>query len=291
MFKLGFVGWVAILALISGCASMSKPGFPDQSVDDAQLIAELEKLFATGKEITDYYDTTKTPVAQQTAKRNEIVNGRMILMDLHYNRFLQRISINKQTLDTVTDIIELGVNLAIPLVSGAGTKDILGVVSAGITGTKLTIDKNFFYERTVPVLITAMNAQRKVALFPILEGITKPLAQYSLEQALSDLNAYYFAGTFVGALQAIQADSGAKEIKAQDDIKKLRSSTFSEDQSATRLKAWLFDADQKPRENNVKNIRAWMDKNGFKELAIQKLLDNPDLKEWREKAVKDLAVP
>lgn len=257
MCKLGFVVWVAILALISGCSGMSKPGFPDQSVDDTQLIAELERLFATGNEITDYYDANKTPVAQRTTKRNEIVGGRMTLMDLHYNRFLQRISLNKQTLDTVTDIIELGVNLAIPLVGGAGTKDILGVVSAGITGTKLTIDKNFFFEKTVPVLVSEMNAQRKQARVPIMEGLGRPAGEYPLEQALVDLNNYYFAGTFIGALQSIQAQAGETEKAADKELKSIVEARYaSTDRDLRdRINNWLSSDPA-----NVKALNSWLQK-------------------------------
>jgi hypothetical protein len=236
---------------------MSKPGFPDQSTDDDQLIAELEKMYATGKEIQDYYDTTKTPVAERAAKRNQITGGRMTLMDLHYNRFLQRISFNRQTLDTVADLLELGVNLAIPLVGGAGTKDVLGVVSAGVTGTKLTIDKNFFYEKTVPVLVSEMNAQRKEARIPIVAGLGRSVAEYPLEQALIDLNSYYFAGTFIGALQSIQARAGEIEKTADVRLKKIIEARYAatERDLRDRISNWLS---RDPA--NVKALEGWLQK-------------------------------
>ena len=76
-------------------------------------------------------------------------------------------------------------------------------------------------DETVPVLITAMNAARKEALLPILKGNGKTLAEYPFTEALSNLHLYYQAGTFIGALQEIQKDAGAKEITADLDIEQL----------------------------------------------------------------------
>jgi hypothetical protein len=104
-----------------GCGTLPKPGFPDQSLDDLKLIEHLEEIFAKGTEISDYYDTTKTPLSERQTKRDMIISGHMALIDLHYNRFVQRITINKQSIDTAADIMELGVGLAIPLSGGEAT--------------------------------------------------------------------------------------------------------------------------------------------------------------------------
>ena len=44
--------------------------------------------------------------------------------------------------------------------------------------------------------------------------------QYSVSQGLNDLIAYYYAGTFVGAIEGIQADAGAQKKKAEEDVQK-----------------------------------------------------------------------
>ena len=92
---------------------------------------------------------------------------------------------------------------------------------------KLAIDKNFFFEKTVPVLITTMNAQRKVALAPLALGMTSDTEVYPLAQALSDLDSYYLAGTFIGALQAIQAEAGAKDKEAEAHLTFVRGQGFA----------------------------------------------------------------
>jgi hypothetical protein len=202
---------------------MRKPGFPRQSYDEKKLIKQLEKEYPPSL-VDKYYAATNEP--DRRAIRDKIINGRLSLMNLHYNQFVSHFSVTKQTLDTTADITELGLNLATTAVGGATTKTVLGAVSAGVTGSKLAIDKNFFFEKTVPVLVSSMNAQRKQTLLPIMTGIGRSTDEYPLTQALSDLDAYYFAGTFVGALQAMQADAGVKENKAEISISQIRNAAF-----------------------------------------------------------------
>ena len=83
-----------------------------------------------------------------------------------------------------------------------------------------------------------MNAERKEALIPIVRGIGKSLDDYPFARALSDLHIYYQAGTFIGALQAIQKDSGVKEEKAD----KVLTATFATGETRPlrdRIISWL----------------------------------------------------
>src|SRR5207244_12599965 len=110
------------------------------------------------------------------------------------------------------------VGLATTVSAGAAAKAALGASSTGLGATRTSIDKNFFYEKTVPALITARNAQWKVALVPILEGTKRDIEGYPMALALSNLAEYYFAGMFTGALQAIEKDAGVKEAAADKRI-------------------------------------------------------------------------
>jgi len=204
------------LALVA-CATGSKPGFPMQSVDDLKQIEELEKRTDFITKLTEYNFASENKSA-----RNQIINHRLVLMDLQYNRWVSNFASDKQTIDTVTDIIVLGLNLGATAVGGAGTKTLLSAISGGVVGSKLAIDKNVYYEKTVSALVAAMNAQRKAALVPILEGMRKDAEEYPLGRGLADLDSYYRAGTFLGALQAIQADAGVKEQQKNNEILRLR---------------------------------------------------------------------
>lgn len=228
-------GLTALIALMSGCGT---PGFPRQSYNEKKQIKQLEAVFEKPDMISLYYDMTNATEAEKKALRNKIIAGRIALINLNYNQFIARFSVTKETLDFSTEVTELGLNLATTAAGGEATKTILGAVSSGVTGSKLAIDKNFFFEKTVPVLITTMNAQRKLALLPIMIGIATNTDDYPLTQALSDLDAYYFAGTFIGALQAIQADAGSKEVQAQEKLDLVRTTKFVADDASKLLQSY-----------------------------------------------------
>jgi len=249
-----FIG-MYLMSLMAACSGIPKPGFPDQAINDEELIKKLETHLSIEEKISDYYDQSKTPEDKKQEKRNEIITGQLTLMDLHYNQFIQRITLNKQKLDTASDILSLGVSLAIPLTSNIGTKDTLGALSAGITGAKTSIDKNFFYEKTIPVLISQMNALRKKSRIPILQGIDKSASEYRLTDAIIDLNEYYFSGTFIGALQSIQTEAGKVQSNADNEIKKIISHRYAtaDRDLRDRISNWL-SADKA----NVSKLEQWL---------------------------------
>ena len=198
---------------LGGCETLMHPFAPRQSIDTNADILQLEEKYGKASAIKEYYAAEPT-----LERRNEIITGRLALINLNYVQFVRQFAADKAQLDTALDMLQLGVDVATTIVGGAAVKSALGAVSAGITGTRTSVHKNFFFEQTAPALITAMNAQRKEALVSIIRGINSSLQGYSFAQGIADLEAYYFAGTFAGGLQAIQKDAGQKEAKADEKI-------------------------------------------------------------------------
>ncbi|MEJ0089733.1 MAG: hypothetical protein WDM80_08330 [Limisphaerales bacterium] len=227
-----------LFVLVAGLSGCGTPGFPKQSYDPDKQIKQLEDVFNKTDLIKEYYATNADEAVKKNV-RNKLIDSRLALINLNYNQFVARFAVKKESLDFGTEVAQLGLNLATTATGGEEAKTVLAAIASGVTGTKLAIDKNFFFEKTVPVLITTMNAQRKVTLAPLLIGMTNDAITYSLSRALSDIDAYYFAGTFVGALQTIQAESGAKEAKAEQQITEIRSKQFVAQATQNRIDALL----------------------------------------------------
>jgi hypothetical protein len=278
---------------LTGCHSLRKPGFPRQSYSQDQQIKDMEAVFDLSRMVAEYYDLQKAGATEEELRssRDRFIDGRMALIDLNYNRFVTEFCFNKQAIDTGAEMTQLGLNLATTAVGGAGTKTILAAIASGVSGAKLAIDKNFFYERTIPVLVTSMNAQRKEALIPILQGRRQTTQDYPLTQALSDLDFYYFAGTFLGALQSIQADAGAKEQQMNQVLNRIRNTRFLEDDAGTLLQQfWMPGA---PHDFHVNmehqdKIIGWLKANGLEAIPIQSFVTGEEFAEQRKRAVRDL---
>lgn len=209
---------VALLLLLTGCAS-SSGGFPERSDDEGADREALATKYASATRITEHY---KLEEAKRRDDRDDVVNGRMALIDLNYKAFVREFVLEKQEADTATDIAVIGLGTAGAVISPSSTTRVLAGIAGGITGAKASFDKNFYFEQTAKALYTAMNAQRKEVRARILDGLTVDAVRYPLSQALADLDDYYFAGTFLGAIQAIQRDAGVKDAKAQEHIDEVR---------------------------------------------------------------------
>ena len=198
-----------------GCHSLQNAGAPAPSFDVDKDLAALAKQFGNATSIDQYYQNPTV------TNRNKFIDDRLVLMNIRYIQFVRKSTVDKQVLDSASEILVLSLNLAGTAATGVAAKTILAAISAGVTGSKVAIDKNFYYEKTIPALITQMNAQRKVALLPILNGRKESLEDYPFEQAVTDLDTYYFAGTYLGAIQSIQTDAGVKDASAQAKLDQL----------------------------------------------------------------------
>lgn len=237
-WNLGTAALVVSALALGGCATFTEPGAPDRSFKIDIDIQELEEEFKTKGSVTSFYDIKEAD--RTTGDRNRFISYRLTLMNIQYIKFIRRFSVEKAQLDTAADILIIGLDLAGTLAGGASTKAILAAISGGTSASRTSITKNFFHEQTVPVLITAMNAERKKALIPILDGTGKSLDGYPFARALSDLHLYYQAGTFIGALQSIQKDAGVKEGQADDEIKRLNVRPVSKGLQTRRIEAANF---------------------------------------------------
>ena len=236
---------LATLTALTACSSLREPGSPKQSFSIQEDIIQLQAAAPFHVTLEDYYciqvsnELTLLPcppdsnvanseiaAVKQKKHRDKFIAFRLVTINLHYVEFVKEVAVNKAQLDTALDVLNLGLTLASTVVGSQATAAILSAAAAGVAGTRISYDKNFFYEKTVEVLVTAMNAQRMVALIPIERGLAKSIDDYPFERAITDLHIYFASGTFNGALQAIQKDAGQKEVEAEIELKQIRDVAF-----------------------------------------------------------------
>jgi hypothetical protein len=266
--------------MLGGCSVFQNGGAPEQSFNIDKDLEQLAKHYGDAASIEKYYagDPTK-------ARRNQFIAGRMVMMNIRYVQFVRHTTADKQFLDAATDILVLSLNLAGTAADGAAVKTVLAAISAGVTGSKIAVDKHYYYEKTMPALIAAMNAQRKAALVPIVQGMQQELTDYPFEQAIVDLNAYYEAGTFLGAINAIQVDAAGKEKLADQAI-----SRYVRDTAGDLLTEFV-NAPGAQGAANRKELGDWLVKNHIAADEAPFFIKSEMFREARAKAAADLKLP
>lgn len=215
------LSWMLAAALaLGGCKTLGNGGAPDPAFDiDADLKA-LSDQFGASTSVNSYYAQAATGNA--VAARNRFITGRLVQIDLRYIQFIRSLTTDKQRLETAADLATLTLNIAGTLTGGEQAKANLAAAAAVVGGTRTTIDKQYFYEKSMDALVGTMNARRKQVLVGILQGLaTKSVDEYPFELALTQLNEYYMAGTLNGALQFINVQSAEQEKASDIQIKNI----------------------------------------------------------------------
>lgn len=235
----------AMALLLAGCRTMSSGGAPESSFDLQTDKEALASQFGTAATIGKYYSTATEGLVEA---RNRFIAGRLALIDLNYLQYVQLLTADKQRLNTAAELANMSLGLAGTLVGGVRAKTNLAAAATGLGGTKTTIDKEYYYEKSLDALIDAMNAKRKDVLVGILTGrATSSIADYSFEQALTQLNEYYMAGTINGALRFISAHAATQEKASDVAISNIPELTETTKAIVTNKRALTSAIDQSDR--------------------------------------------
>jgi len=228
----------ALLFGLSLAACNSLDGGPDRAVDANAELERLKRYFSV--EMLSDYDalSSANEAGEKRAIRNEIVNGRVAFFDISYNLFKQALHREGVLTSIGTDVTTIGLGAAGALTSG-GTSQILSAISAGVVGSKESIDKNAYFDKTMPALLIEMDAARKSVLALIKTGLATGIDIYPLEAALIDLENYYAAGTIPGAIAGIVEASGEKSAEANAILIATREKSFFEEPRQKRIDVLL----------------------------------------------------
>jgi hypothetical protein len=287
---------------LGGCAHLDTFAGPRPAFSVDSDIAQLSAQFGSATSITEYYKQPET-----LDRRNAFIAGRLTLYNLEYIKYIHNFTLDKAAVDSAFDITNLGIELSTTLVGRPYTKTVMGAASALLTGSRLSLTKNFLDDKTTAALVSQMNASRKVAVIPILAGMQQQPANYPLGAAIVDLQNYFEAGTPEGALQSVQTNAAQQAATADRAIAQYRTVSFTLDDGSTAIRKWLYPTattkspsgqmlggDGKPAAadtTRVTQLRQWMIANGWSGLPIQQLLDGPDFAQERQAAMSALTIP
>jgi hypothetical protein len=270
--------------LLSGCASVD--GYPNRLEYSEQYVAEVGP-YASPDAVLRYNATTD--IATATLLRNNTVTARIFSIDANFHQFVRDLT-TQQNLSTVgVDWAAIGLASAGAVVGSSQTKAILAAISAGLLGAKASVDKDVFYNKTIPALITLMEGQRKIVLAQIYVGLKKSVTEYTLYQALADLDAYYNAGTINGALVGLTVTAGETSQVGSDQIAAVLTSSYSYDDSSQILRKFWKPDGTINTENQTK-LKNWMKANGVDPGSITYFIYSEAFSAKRAKAVSDLKI-
>jgi len=226
---------------------------------------------------------------KQKIYRNQVINGRLYVIDHYYRVFIKKVQGERGAGNIGADLLVLGLNTAGIISSTKQLKDIFAALSLGVTGAKLSFDKNLYFEQTMPALVSQMDALRNEQLVLIRRSMKLDTPEYGLTDAFLDIRNYILAGTIVGAVIGIGESAGEQNAQAKKQLKQLVVPYQSDDSSEVIDNFWrpagVFNA------SNEKEILKWLKDNKIEYVPIQAFIVGEPYEELRKKAVVDLKLP
>jgi len=233
------------VASVFGCSAFKGSLLsPQLSSNEDKIAEELERKYLSyenGTEISRYEkDLAEGKMKDDEVKkqrRNQILSNLILLMNIRYAQYERCFYRVSAGISTIFDTTVLGLTAAGTVAGGNTTKSILSAIAAGIAGTKLSMEKNYLFEKTSPVLMAKMRSLREEKLRIIDERMNKSIQEYPLERGLIDVQDFFYCGTISGALQSISADIGKQPtyneiIKSFKDMRAKVNNVFEDSANA-----------------------------------------------------------
>ncbi len=259
--------WCCAVALGStGCSSSQLAGRPERPYTAEQLVeayqaATLPANPTYADRIVDlsrqYYNSTNPLRKKQI--RNRLIGQGMDQNRAYYEMFLDEFSKNAKLLGAGSDIASVVLDVVAASVTPPGTKSILALSSAAVTASGSTINEQFFYKQTIPVLLRQMESSRAEVRTEILSRQRLSAEEYPLTWAMSDLARLYIAGTIDGAMAEIQKNASVQQVEAEAQASQIFANADPEARRYRQsISAWLSPQSGAPDTKRLELLRQYV---------------------------------
>lgn len=172
--------------------------------------------------------------------RNRIQNRALAVIDLRFNAFVRDLTADRADSSAAVAGTTLGASTAGAFVDSVKAKTNYALFAAGVVGAFGIVDKNYFYEKTVPALVAGMRAARANVLLRIRQGQNETLESYGGVAALQDLEDYYAAGTLLASIAEITTRAEADAAAALTQVRELEVPTQERIDHHKRISKAIF---------------------------------------------------
>jgi len=199
---------------VSGCASFDAHPAP---------VLNIANVTSTGINVQDALTRFYSPRPEdrgglsQEGYRNMTVGTYLMAADLRFNEFRRHLSRQARGSNFGLDLGILGFAGGASVAAGQRTANILSAVAAGLTGTRSALNRDVFFDRTLPALFAAMDGARTEIRTSIMVNMRRPAEEYPLSVAFADLANYENAGSLDSAIERVTGDAVDRADAAQED--------------------------------------------------------------------------
>lgn len=283
---------------LGGCAALT--GYPQDPLksDAASALSNQQGSQSVLDQLTAEYFGAKSEDAYKAASvdarqaiRDDIVLNRIRVYDMEFSLFERDLSSTNNSISLGTDLTALALNGLGATTGDAATKAALAAASGGVIASNGAVNKDLFYQKTIPAIIAQMQADRQNVQATILTALHQSDKDYPLQRADLDLDKLNDAGSLNSAIANITQQASQSQTDSQN---KVDSTTIARTANAVTVRSWLFPSGSLDQTRHDQ-LRDWLKNNADPDLhnvGVESFADDPTDKyeDSRADAISDLGI-
>lgn len=210
------VAAVILSVTLAACVSLS--GTQTRIIDPRLKDGGLEGL-AVRTALENFGSSDAGKRGQRTPReyRDYVVSIYLAAIDMNYAEFSTGMSSERRQLGLGIDLVTIGLTNYASVARQSIVND-LSAAASGFAGARGAIDRNVYLDRTVPVLVASMDAERARIQTRIEQGLAQPADVYTLHNAFRDLRLLEAAGSLDRALADITSQATEQRRLADEEL-------------------------------------------------------------------------
>lgn len=206
---------VAALLVLQACAPIV--GSPHPVVKPSDMRATVARYPYDASLAAFYGTSAQRGGLTRRDYRDMVLAIYLGAIDVEYYKFRQDLAASGRGTALGMDLLVLGLSGATALASADDFED-WAVAATMAGGARAVVDKNLFFDRTLPSVISAMDAERARVRTSIEQKLDLDEARYPLPAVFNDISSYQLAGTLERGMQRVAAIASADAAEAQADL-------------------------------------------------------------------------
>lgn len=205
-------GLVIVLVAAFGCAGFSPqtPSVIAPTEANEYLLTDFSADYLTYRGLVD-----EGNLDDARLWRDRMINRIRVDIESYYRVFENELFSGRAGANVAMDFTELAMSGVATVVGGAGVKAAIAAALTILKGTRLSVDQNWFRERTTEAIMTQMRAARDRQTVQIVEKTVElDVKKYPFEEAWADLIELFYAGSLHSAMLEIVRNAGASAAVA-----------------------------------------------------------------------------
>ncbi|HTL63599.1 MAG TPA: hypothetical protein VL305_01275 [Pseudolabrys sp.] len=179
-------------------------------------LRQPDRLFTADEEIQALRKGhLESPTPATVEARNDFITSRMYAIDLAYTQYESQLTHESQDIGFLTTVSTLALTGTAALIPVGQTSRVLSGIASGVTGTGAAYNEKILMSNLIQNLEGQMRTDRNDQAAIIYQNMKCDMKSYPVGLALTDLEAYYRAGTLSSALIGLNKTVGKAETMAK----------------------------------------------------------------------------